>query len=123
LLSIRSEYRGDDLEQLGEPGEVVGVERVERELAGQGNGGDEQIDGAASASLASSDGERGVDAAVGTSRGCVERKRLERRFGLLKPFLPARSLARVRGGMWAGRELGERDRRDGQLLRQRWRTP
>src|ERR1700690_156814 len=33
MLSMRSGYRGDDLEQLRESGEVVGVARVERELA------------------------------------------------------------------------------------------
>ena len=113
-----SESDGDDDDEVVEPGEVVGIPSAQREFGCGRYGRDQQVDGARSSGLAASRDDCGVDPPVGPSGGGVERDGVECRFGTLEPVLASSSLGGVACGMWAGCELGHRDRCDGDLAGQ-----
>lgn len=108
----------NDIEQLGESGEVSGIARIQRQIRRECGRGNEQIRRSASARSPASRGDRRVHAAVRTSYARIHGKGFERRLGALKPILPARPFCRIPRGVRTRRELGQRDRGDGQLARQ-----
>jgi hypothetical protein len=80
---------GDDSQKVVKAAEVVDVARVERQIGGQGSGGDQEIDSSGPAGFAASGNDRGVDASVGSRRGRIERNRIEAGFSSLLDDLDA----------------------------------
>jgi hypothetical protein len=98
---------GDDLDELLDAAEVIGVAGVQRELGSQGCGRDQQIDGPCSPRFARLRCDDSKDAAIGACSVSVEREWVERCFGTLQPILSATALVRVVGGMWPGSQLSQ----------------
>ena len=66
-----------DFDQVFEGLKVVAVPGVEGQGVGEGAGGDEEVDGAGTSSLASGGGDGGIDAAVGPGGVGVEGEGIE----------------------------------------------
>ena len=113
------EVDGHDLEQVSQMLEVPRVARVERELRRDGRGGDQEIDYARTASLATGGRYGGICRPVRASGIRVERHWFKGGFRALQAVLATCPLGGVPGGMWSGRELGKRHRRDRELFGKR----
>ena len=105
----------DDIDQFFQSGEVACVAGVERELGGESDRGDEQIDSACSAGLPPGGGNGGENSAVGPGCIGVERDGVEGRLCSLEAVLSASPLVEIGRGVGCSGELCEGDCADGNL--------
>lgn len=108
----------DDVDEVVEGSEVVGVSGVERELCGQGGGSDEEVDRSGPTGFVAGLGDRREDPTVGAGGIGIERQRVEGGFSPLQPILAATPLGRVVGGARPGGQFCEGDGADGHLHRE-----
>jgi hypothetical protein len=105
----------------GEPvdaGEVTRVAAVQRQIVGEGDGGNHRVVGAGR-SLASGSTQRTGNLAKATGGGSVEWQGVEVGFGLLEVCLSSGSFLFGRSYEWTYRKLGESYRRDHRLVGER----
>src|SRR5215217_1646015 len=95
---------GDDVEAV-QVREVCRVAGVERQLVGDGDRSDEQVDGPATMRLATGGEDGCVDAPVGPGRRRVEGERVEGGLRALEPVLTARALRALVGRVRTGGQL------------------
>lgn len=102
----------DDLNELGELAEVIGVTCIQRQPIGQRYRSNEYVERATTSSFPACRDDRSVYLPVRTSGGCIEGERGKGGFGVLKIDLPPCALRGVSRRDWPGSELCERYSRD-----------
>jgi hypothetical protein len=114
----RSAADRDDLHEVVQTVEIIGVTRVQGELDGERSCGDEQIEGAPTACLATRRQNSRVDPPVCARGRRIEGEDFEGGLGSLESILPPRTLLRICAHVRSGSEFRQRDGRDRHLDRQ-----